>query len=36
MMEFRGKALAILDEFPENNSRETLRQLVIFTTERNK
>ncbi len=36
MMEYREKALALLSEFPDNPSRESLRQLVIFTTERNK
>jgi len=36
MLEYRGKSLTLLDEFPDNTSRESLRQLVIFTTERNK
>jgi len=36
MMEYRENALKILNEFPESTSRESLRQLVIFTTERNK
>ena len=36
MMEYRENALKILDEFPGNESRESLRQLVIYTTERNK
>ncbi|MDP4281491.1 MAG: polyprenyl synthetase family protein [Bacteroidota bacterium] len=36
MKEYRDKALSILEDFPDNKYRESLRQLVIFTTERNK
>lgn len=34
MILFRDKALAILNEFPENESRTALEQLVRFTTDR--
>jgi len=36
MMEYRKKALDLLDSFPANPARESLRQLVIYTTERKK
>lgn len=36
MMDYRKQALDILDGFPENPARESLRELVIFTTERKK
>lgn len=36
MLEYRSRALEILDGFPDSPSRESLRRLVIFTTERNK
>ena len=36
MLENRQKALDLLDEFPGNVYRDSLSQLVIFTTERNK
>jgi octaprenyl-diphosphate synthase len=35
MIEYRDKAISILKEFPENEARRSLEQLVIFTTERN-
>lgn len=35
MMEYRQKALDLLMTFPDNRFRESLRELVIFTTERN-
>ena len=35
MMEYQQKALDLLMSFPDNRFRESLRQLVIFTTERN-
>ncbi len=34
MMEYQDKALSILKEFPESQSRKSLEQLVIFTTQR--
>jgi len=34
MMEYQDKALNILKEFPESQSRNSLEQLVIFTTQR--
>lgn len=36
MNEYKNQALAILDEFPENESRNSLRDLVLYTTERKK
>jgi octaprenyl-diphosphate synthase len=36
MMEFRQKAMDLLWTFPESNYRNSLEQLIIFTTERNK
>ena len=36
MLENRQKALDLLNEFPESQYRDSLRQLVLFTTERNK
>ena len=36
MLDYRGKALEILHQFPDSNSRQALEKLVIFTTERNK
>ncbi len=35
MMEYRQKALDMLMTFPDNQFRESLKELVIFTTERN-
>jgi octaprenyl-diphosphate synthase len=36
MMEHRRKAIGLLQSFPQNIYRNSLEQLVIFTTERNK
>jgi octaprenyl-diphosphate synthase len=36
MLEYRQKALDILGAFPDSVYRKSLRELVIFTTERNK
>ncbi|HTX87952.1 MAG TPA: polyprenyl synthetase family protein [Bacteroidales bacterium] len=36
MTDYRGQALALLEEFPMNPFRHSLKELVIFTTERNK
>lgn len=36
MMKYREKAFDILQEFPECAARESLKQLVIYTTERKK
>lgn len=36
MLEFRQKALEILEQFPLNDYRKSLSDLVIYTTERNK
>jgi octaprenyl-diphosphate synthase len=36
MLEYRQKALEILKDMPENEARKSLKQLVIYTTERNK
>ena len=36
MMEYRQKALDLLNEFPESTYRTSLAQLVVFTTDRNK
>ena len=35
MAEYRDKALAVLDTYPESESREALRELVFFTINRN-
>jgi len=35
MLEYRQKAMNMLQDMPENEARESLRQLVIYTTERN-
>jgi len=36
MINYRDEALELLDAFPENEARQSLEKLVIFTTERNK
>lgn len=36
MYEYRDNALEILNQFPENQARNSLRDLVLFTTERKK
>ncbi len=36
MLEYRDKAIALLRTFPETDARNSLEQLVIFTTERKK
>ncbi len=36
MLEYRGRALGILEGFPGNEYRESLRQLVLYSTEREK
>lgn len=36
MVEYRQKAIDILRTFPENQYRNSLEELVVFTTERNK
>jgi octaprenyl-diphosphate synthase len=36
MMEFKGKALDLLYEFPENESRKALEKLIEFTIDRSK
>ena len=36
MNEYKEKALNILNQFPETESREAMRQLVIYSTERKK
>jgi octaprenyl-diphosphate synthase len=35
MHQYRARAIDILKEFPENDARTALEQLVVFTTERN-
>lgn len=35
MTEYRDKALAVLDSYPESETREALRELVFFTINRN-
>jgi len=35
MLEYRNKALEILETFPDNIYRDSLKKLVIFTTDRN-
>jgi octaprenyl-diphosphate synthase len=34
MMEYRDKALTILDTLDESQAKESLKELVLFTTER--
>jgi octaprenyl-diphosphate synthase len=36
MNQFRDKALAILDSYPESEVKESLREFVLYTTSRNK
>jgi len=36
MNEFKSKALAILEQFPPSEARESLESLVRYTTERNR
>ncbi|MGE5425317.1 MAG: polyprenyl synthetase family protein, partial [Syntrophothermus sp.] len=36
MINYRDKAVLILDEFEDTTYRKSLKQLVFFTTERNK
>jgi octaprenyl-diphosphate synthase len=36
MLEYRQKALDLINEFPQSPYRDSLNQLVLFTTERNK
>jgi geranylgeranyl pyrophosphate synthase len=36
MIEYRDKALEMLNDFPDNTYRASLRELVIYTTERKK
>jgi octaprenyl-diphosphate synthase len=36
MNEFKDKALALLDEFPDGEPKEALRELVVYTTQREK
>ena len=36
MLEFQQKALAILDEFPNNEAKQALIGLVNYTVERKK
>jgi octaprenyl-diphosphate synthase len=36
MLEFKNRAVALLHEFPENQAREALEQLIEFTIERKK
>jgi len=36
MLHFQQEAFDILEEFPDNQYKEGLKQLVKFTTERNK
>jgi octaprenyl-diphosphate synthase len=36
MLEYRQKAIDMLQSMPENEARKSLEQLVIYTTERNK
>lgn len=35
MEEYRDKAISILEEYPESEAREGLKELVLFTTSRN-
>ena len=36
MLEYRDDALAILSEFENNEAKESLKNLVLYTTERTK
>jgi octaprenyl-diphosphate synthase len=36
MENYQNEAFALLNEFPENSSRDALEQLIRFTTERKK
>lgn len=36
MKEYQGRAFEVLHQFPESDFRNSLEQLVVFTTERNK
>ncbi|MCD4773218.1 MAG: polyprenyl synthetase family protein [Bacteroidales bacterium] len=36
MLEYREKALTLLDDFPDSPSKNSLKELVIYTTERKK
>ncbi len=36
MNEYRDRALAMLETFPQSDSRESMKKLVLFTTERQK
>lgn len=36
MMEYRDEALKVLDGFPESEARTSLKELIIYTTEREK
>jgi octaprenyl-diphosphate synthase len=36
MYQYREEALTILNEFPQSSARESMRELVIYTTEREK
>ena len=36
MLEYRQKAIDILNTFPSSQAKDSLEKLVIFTTERNK
>lgn len=36
MYEYRKRALDLLDEFQDSDSKNSLRELVIYTTEREK
>jgi octaprenyl-diphosphate synthase len=36
MNEYRDKALAILDSYPDSDAKESLREFVLYTTSRNK
>lgn len=36
MKEYQHRAISLLNHFPESNFRNSLEQLVVFTTERNK
>lgn len=36
MLRYRDEAIQLLETFPANEARESLRKMVIFTTERNK
>ena len=36
MLQYRSEALEMLDQFPDNESKESLKQLVYFVTDRKK